>query len=219
MVLANFDWQLAVTVVFMWQFTVKKSLRGCWKLQLYHTVVRFCMFGVGLSMFQCCVHLETAWKRVWRDCQGGVHSSLPTWSWYLLPEGTIQFQEMPLVDEIPSCSWPARSWQNSQEFTVEQSGRGLWAKKHPWQRQELYHSLVLKPAGQFNRVMLRQGYGKTVMKVKMKMTILNLTHADESDGNDGDEDEARFHSSNELHLTSEALFLVGHQSKGSEAEE
>lgn len=75
----------------------------------------------------------------------------------------------------------------------------------------------MKPAGQFNRVMLRQGYGKTVMKVKM--TILNLTHADESDGNDGVEDEARFHSSNELHLTSEALFLVGHQSKGSEAEE
>jgi len=74
----------------------------------------------------------------------------------------------------------------------------------------------MKPAGQFNRVMLRQGYGKTVMKVKMKMTILNLTHADESDGV---EDEARFHSSNELHLTSEALFLVGHQSKNSEAEE
>ena len=77
----------------------------------------------------------------------------------------------------------------------------------------------MKPAGQLNRVMLRQGYGKTVIQVKMKMTILNLTHADESDGNDGVEDEARFHSCNELHLTSEALFLVGHQSKGSEAEE
>ena len=77
----------------------------------------------------------------------------------------------------------------------------------------------MKPAGPFNRVMLRQGYGKTVMQVKMKMTILNLTNADESDRNDNVEDEARFHSSNELHLTSEALFLVGHQSKGSEAEE
>lgn len=77
----------------------------------------------------------------------------------------------------------------------------------------------MKPAGQFNRVMLRQGYGKTVMQVKMKMTILNLTHADASDRNDGVEDDARFHSSNELHLTSEALILVGHQSKGSEAEE
>lgn len=77
----------------------------------------------------------------------------------------------------------------------------------------------MKPAGQFNRVMLRQGYGKTVMQVKMKMTILNLTRADASDRNDGVEDDARFHSSNELYLTSEALFLVGHQSKGSEAEE
>lgn len=64
----------------------------------------------------------------------------------------------------------------------------------------------MKPAGQFNRVMLRQGDDIEF-------------DSDESDRNDGVEDEARFHSSNELHLTSEALFLVGHQSKGSEAEE
>lgn len=64
----------------------------------------------------------------------------------------------------------------------------------------------MKPAGQFNRVMLRQGDDIEF-------------DSDESDRNDGVEDEARFHSSNEPHLTSEALFLVGHQSKGSEAEE
>ena len=43
--------------------------------------------------------------------------------------------------------------------------------------------------------------------------------SDESDVNDGVEDEARLHSFDELQLPSEALFLVGHQSKGSEAEE
>ena len=58
-VLANSEFRLAVTVEFVWQFTVKKPSRSCRKLQLYHAVYGFCVFGGGLSMLQFCRSLST----------------------------------------------------------------------------------------------------------------------------------------------------------------
>ena len=47
----------------------------------------------------------------------------------------------------------------------------------------------------------------------MKMTIIIKFDSDESDGNDGVEDEARFHNYDKPRLAFEALFLVRHRSR------
>lgn len=47
----------------------------------------------------------------------------------------------------------------------------------------------------------------------MKMTIIIKFDSDESDGNDGVEDEARFHNYDKQRLAFEALFLVRHRSR------
>ena len=47
----------------------------------------------------------------------------------------------------------------------------------------------------------------------MKMTLIIKFDSHESDGDDGVEDEARFHNNDEPRLASEALFLVRHLSR------
>ena len=50
----------------------------------------------------------------------------------------------------------------------------------------------------------------------MKMTIIIKFDSDESDGNDGVEDKARFHNYDEPRLASHALFLMLDTDQGSE---
>ena len=65
-VLANFEFRLAVTVVFIWRFTVKKSSRRCRKLQLLISARGFRIllpFACLVAIFPCCsivVNLEIA---------------------------------------------------------------------------------------------------------------------------------------------------------------
>ena len=64
-VLTNFECRLAVTVVFIWRFTVKKSSRRCRKLQLLISARGFRIllpFRVWWRFFLCCsiVNLEIA---------------------------------------------------------------------------------------------------------------------------------------------------------------
>ena len=56
-VLANFECRLAVTVVFIWQFTVKKSSCRCRELQLFISERGFRIllpFACLVAIFPCC---------------------------------------------------------------------------------------------------------------------------------------------------------------------
>lgn len=66
MVLANFDWRWAVTVVFMRRFTVKKSSRGC--CENYNFITRFSDFVCLVVVCPCC-NVSFIWRLHERECE------------------------------------------------------------------------------------------------------------------------------------------------------
>ena len=111
-VLGNFECRLEVTMVFMWQFMVKKSLAvfipkdalSVWTNLGKHFVVRLVMRLRKITTLSSGFRILRVW---WRFVHAAVLSfigeRLSTWSaffftqprrWRPLTEGTIQFQEM-----------------------------------------------------------------------------------------------------------------------------
>ena len=179
------------------------------------------------------VQLETARRRVWRDCQRGVHSTLVILgaAWYPLPEGTIQFQEMPLMKSLPARKLSLDDCQKLTEF-ASVHGRAV---RQTSVRQETtmaeagtsppacYHQTSLR----VHRVMLRLGSNHDESDAPPQPVESNSADSDESedevediefdsdesDGNDCVEDGARLHNYDEPQLSSETLFQVGRRSR------
>ena len=191
---------------------------------------------IKVTSCPCCsivVHLETARRRVWRDCQRGVHSTLVILgaAWYPLPEGTIQFQEMPLMKSLPARKLSLDDCQKLTEFasvhgrivrqtSVRQETTMAEAGTSP---PACYHQTSLR----VHRVMLRLGSNHDESDAPPQPVESNSADSDESedevediefdsdesDGNDCVEDGARLHNYDEPQLSSETLFQVGRRSR------